>query len=568
MVMVAALLVGIAVRLLHFVRGRPLWMDEALLALNVATRPVGELVPPLDYAQSAPLLFVWLQRMAVVLGGVNEWALRAVPLLAGIGALFLLRSVGRRLLGSPATTLLVAAAALSPLLVLYATEAKAFGSDAFVTTALLAAALGLLAYPERDSRWAVLAVMGAAAMWLSSPAVFVLAGCGLALLLDPRVRAVRGWFLRLAGCGAVWLASFVGAYLVVLRGTVGDASLQRFFRPTYLIDEPPGLLARGATAVGAMLSSTFLQRDLFDVLGNAARLAWVGAVGALCVFGLVHLVRRHGGAVAALLLTPIGAAFAASALERYSLTARLMTYAAPILLLLLAAGVEAIVSGVIARSGVGVQEGGRSRGVITVALGAVLLLPAAYHHIEYLDRPLRDGDPRSVARLVLARVPREVPLYVPAGSYPLWVFYSTNWSAPDAARLSRAAGLAESPDGPAYHLRLRGGRPVEREGDTLQTQWGGRLELVGVSSGLDWDATGPRRPVAPGWAANEVRRMVDVARPCVALVLIREVRAERRALYSEIDRRGGTATVIVQTRDGHAVQACFPGSGTPPGASS
>jgi hypothetical protein len=56
------------------------------------------LARPLDYAQSAPVGFLWLERLAVVLGGVNELALRAVPFLAGVLLLVALWSLARRLL--------------------------------------------------------------------------------------------------------------------------------------------------------------------------------------------------------------------------------------------------------------------------------------------------------------------------------------------------------------------------------------------------------------------------------------------------------------------------------------
>src|SRR5262244_432629 len=77
-------LAGAAVRLRYFALRRPLWLDECMLALNVASRSARELLRPLDYGQAAPPLFLWIERLAVRLAGVTEPALRAWPLLAGV----------------------------------------------------------------------------------------------------------------------------------------------------------------------------------------------------------------------------------------------------------------------------------------------------------------------------------------------------------------------------------------------------------------------------------------------------------------------------------------------------
>src|SRR5207253_1468664 len=105
---------GAALRLGHFVARRPLWLDECMLALNVATRSAVGLVRPLDYDQVAPLLFLWIERLAVRLGGVNELALRAWPALAGIALVVLMWPVARRLAGPGPALAAVAMAAFSP----------------------------------------------------------------------------------------------------------------------------------------------------------------------------------------------------------------------------------------------------------------------------------------------------------------------------------------------------------------------------------------------------------------------------------------------------------------------
>src|SRR4249920_244244 len=80
----AFLVAGIAFRLIQFRAARSLWLDESMLALNIASRSLGELLRPLDYNQVAPPLFLWLSRLSIRLAGTNEMALRAWPMLAAL----------------------------------------------------------------------------------------------------------------------------------------------------------------------------------------------------------------------------------------------------------------------------------------------------------------------------------------------------------------------------------------------------------------------------------------------------------------------------------------------------
>ncbi len=59
----AAVAIGAALRLCQFalVR-RSMWMDEAMMALNIPARSFASLLRPLDYNATAPFLFLWLER--------------------------------------------------------------------------------------------------------------------------------------------------------------------------------------------------------------------------------------------------------------------------------------------------------------------------------------------------------------------------------------------------------------------------------------------------------------------------------------------------------------------------
>ena len=65
----AALATGAGFRVLYYLSGRSLWIDEARLALNVAGRGYAGLLRPLDYDQAASPLFLWGEKFVTQLLG-------------------------------------------------------------------------------------------------------------------------------------------------------------------------------------------------------------------------------------------------------------------------------------------------------------------------------------------------------------------------------------------------------------------------------------------------------------------------------------------------------------------
>lgn len=80
-------LLGIALRLLRLGLNFPLWGDEAFVALNFFDSDFATLTKPLRHYQIAPLGFLWLEKITVLLLGMSEFTLRLTPCLAGIFAL-------------------------------------------------------------------------------------------------------------------------------------------------------------------------------------------------------------------------------------------------------------------------------------------------------------------------------------------------------------------------------------------------------------------------------------------------------------------------------------------------
>jgi hypothetical protein len=323
---VTAISVGAILRFLGYFRNRSLWFDEAALAVNIVERPVAGLFRPLGFHQGAPLGFLVVEKTLTSVLGPGEFALRLFPLACGLLTLFLAAGVARLYVSHRAVPIAVALVALNPSLIYYSSEVKQYSTDALVTLLLLWA----FATPAKSDlsgmRMAALAAIGSAAVWFSHPAVFLLANAGIVWLVSARSDKRR--VVRLSLVLTVWAASFVTVYLVSLRHLANDRTLLDFWGQYF----PP-------IPIG---SHTVVW--LFDVFCASMRdpggLAILPGM-VLFVVGWGGLRRRNRtfrwivfGTWAALLL--------AGFTHRYPLGGRLLIFAVPIMLLLVAEGVAMV----------------------------------------------------------------------------------------------------------------------------------------------------------------------------------------------------------------------------------
>jgi hypothetical protein len=224
----AVVVAGAALRVWGWAAGRPLWLDEEMIAMNLRDRGYARLAGQLAENQSAPLGWLWLQRLMVDMFGTGERTLRLVPLLFGIGTLVVGWLVGRRYLGVVGTVALVGFCAVNESLVRYSTEVKHYSADFFWVLLLLGLAARVVERPTlgRSAAWWAVAAVGG---WLSMGAIVAVPG--LALVLFGTAVWRRQWTAArdLALPGVAWLASFGLQYQLSLRFTAGSDYLADFW---------------------------------------------------------------------------------------------------------------------------------------------------------------------------------------------------------------------------------------------------------------------------------------------------------------------------------------------------
>jgi hypothetical protein len=212
--------------------GRPLWVDEQMIALNARWRSFGDLSGPLWLDQTAPVGWLALERAALLIFGINERAARAVPILFGIATLAVAVWIGRRWMTPLGAAILAALCSIGPWVVFFTLELKHYSADmcgALLLPALAAWAIEGGSIDRRVRRIAVWWTAAAVAVWISNGAVFVAPAC--AVLLSARMWQLHGvrHTLRAMAPAVIWFASFGADYLFALRHALDNAYLANYW---------------------------------------------------------------------------------------------------------------------------------------------------------------------------------------------------------------------------------------------------------------------------------------------------------------------------------------------------
>ena len=175
--------IGIFLRLFHYFTNRSLWIDEAYLSISLIKMGFVELAtPPLEYEQKAPIGFLWAVKAMVILFGKKEMALRLIPLLCGIAALFVFVPVARTFLKPLGFLTALGIICFAPPLVYHTVEIKQYGSE------MLATVLCLYLYIHYQGKLDlknlfIWGFWGAIILWFSYSAIFILAGMAFGISL-------------------------------------------------------------------------------------------------------------------------------------------------------------------------------------------------------------------------------------------------------------------------------------------------------------------------------------------------------------------------------------------------
>ncbi len=220
--------IGVFIVVYQWAAARPLWLDEEMIALNFRDRTFAGLGGRLWLDQSAPLGWLFLQRLILLIFGSSELVVRALPSAFGMATVIAALYVGRRWLTTEASTVLVVLCSIGQWISFHAVELKPYSADTFFGFLLPCVTVAAATASSTEARrhaiviWATIAAI---AHWFSLGALLVLPACCVVLAMSMRRHPET--FRWLAAAGVILVASISVHYLLGIRHAQGSASLQR-----------------------------------------------------------------------------------------------------------------------------------------------------------------------------------------------------------------------------------------------------------------------------------------------------------------------------------------------------
>ncbi|MFP4027272.1 MAG: glycosyltransferase family 39 protein [Candidatus Brocadiia bacterium] len=328
-----AILVGLLLRLIHYLRNCSLWLDESKLALNLVWQPFMRLLGPLAYHQSAPVGFLWTEKVIVKLLGGSELALRLIPFLAGVASLLLIGKLAIKYCGPRASFFAISLFAIVPSLINYSAEVKQYSTDVLVSILILLSYERLI---KKTPFWASRIyplLLGCAAIFFSHPAVFMLAGLGLAALLYHTERKNWRACAEMCGIGLIW---------IVLIGLNYWLFLKRFTHRQDLLD----YWGEGFPAFKSVpATAEWIRSSLTDVFERTMDLDLAFASVLVFLIGTYRGIKDSKRSRAAALLLPWFFCLIAASMHLYPFKGRLILFLIPSVVIFTGKGLAVMLPG-------------------------------------------------------------------------------------------------------------------------------------------------------------------------------------------------------------------------------
>jgi mannosyltransferase len=256
-----------------------MWLDEVLTMVRFARPPVSQILTSFP-DQNQHMLYSLLAHASLRAFGEQVWALRLPSLLFGVGSIWTLFLVGRRLIGEKEALLACALCTVSYHHIWFSQNARGYMGLLFFTN--LATWLWLEAM-DRDClrTWTGYAIAVALGMWIHMTMLFVVGVHGLIFLLV-WLREGRDWArLGRALCGFVLCGTLTAQLLALtlpefFRTAVGEISMpSEWTNPLWVVRESLRSLQIGFAGIVVVLAGgLMILAGWIGILRQEARAAW------------------------------------------------------------------------------------------------------------------------------------------------------------------------------------------------------------------------------------------------------------------------------------------------------
>ncbi len=337
------LILGVILTVIQYADNRSLWLDEAMLSLNIINKDFSELLNPLDYGQVAPILFLQIENIFYTIIPNSEYGLRLLPLISFFLALyFFYRILKINFQSSHTIIFALSLFVFNNRIINYATEVKQYMVDVLLLTLIYF--LLINTYKKSSNKFVLLGIVGMIGIWVSNVAPIVLFSAGIYLFYEYlKYKEIK--FFALVGIAIVWGVTFLVYFYLFIH----DHPL-RDYMTGYWANE-------NAFMPTNFFSSEFVLfwDEKYEMLfGSLLRFGTINKypISLLFIIGIIICFKRNKKGILYLILTPIILHLALSALKLYPFDLRLILYMCPILILAISYGFDFLIERIFSGSGI------------------------------------------------------------------------------------------------------------------------------------------------------------------------------------------------------------------------
>ncbi len=323
---------GAILSLAQFLYNRSLWLDEAMIALNIINKNGFELLKPLDLKQVAPILFLLSEKLFSILWPDSEYGLRLLPLLCFWGSLYLFYRILTLTFKNPYTIIFsLSLFAFNSALIHYSSEVKQYMFDVLVLICIYY--LILKGYKKEENKYYCLGIIGTISIFLSNVAPIILFSAGLYLLYDYLIN--KKHFKYIAGVYLAWGITFLLYYHYFIHGHPSREIMIIYW------SKANAFMPYNPISIEFY---TFLLNKFMTIFTSLLSFGKIGLVcfPGLFLTGIATLIIRKRAGILLLFFTPITLHFLLSAFKIYPVDLRLILYCCPVVIIIIAFGFDYI----------------------------------------------------------------------------------------------------------------------------------------------------------------------------------------------------------------------------------
>jgi mannosyltransferase len=193
-----------------------LWLDEAS-TLTIAVNSIPDIWQTTMAGEFNPPLFYWTEHLLLVFGN-SEVVLRFIPALLGVLTIPLIYLIGKEFMDRNVGIIAAAAFALSPFLIYYSQEARAYSMMLFLVASAMVFYLKALKSNNRKD-WALFGILSALAFWAHFYALVIIGALVLyALYIQiPEIRMDPGLVRPLVIAGGIFCILCLPLIIVTIQ---------------------------------------------------------------------------------------------------------------------------------------------------------------------------------------------------------------------------------------------------------------------------------------------------------------------------------------------------------------